>query len=195
MSIVDHEGRLHFCRMDIALAEFPALLQRHHREDPDTKSIEEAATALAECGFSEERTAEFIRRVCRWGGYPGVAGRVLRNNKASLLSTRLAAACAAANSSDICAGLSELLNIRGLAVSFASKHLRFLAPNSAPVLDSIISSRLGYPLSIPGYREFQSDCLAMLRFVKKAGVPYPGWGRDGWRVCDIEMAVFMKIRH
>jgi hypothetical protein len=194
MSIIEHQGRLHISRVDIAPAEFPALLQRHHRDDPDTRSIEEAAAALAEDGFSEARTAEFIRSVCRWGGYSGVAGRVLRDNETPVLSTRLAAACAAANTGDPCAGLSELLKIRGLAVSFASKHLRFLAPDSAIVLDRIISSRLGYPLSISGYRECRSDCLAMLSFVQVASASYPGWARD-WRVCDIEMAVFMKLRN
>jgi hypothetical protein len=48
--------------------------------------------------------------------------------------------------------------LNGLAVSFASKHLKFLAPEKAVVLDSIVSKRLGYELTPDGYQAFLNDC-------------------------------------
>jgi hypothetical protein len=39
--------------------------------------------------------------------------------------------------------MDSLLGLNGFAVSFASKHLKFLAPDHAIVLDSILSKRLG----------------------------------------------------
>jgi hypothetical protein len=70
-----------------------------------------------------------------------------------------------------------------------------LAPESAVVLDSIISGRLGYPLTIEGYMRFLADCQTLLAKIEKAAIQHP-FNADGrWRISDVEMAIFAKLRN
>ncbi len=78
-------------------------------------------------------------------------------------------------------------------MSFASKHLKFLDPDRAIVLESIISTKLGYPLTLVGYGEFLADCRALLDAVYAAGVPFPFPAEGTWRISDIEMAIFKQL--
>jgi hypothetical protein len=118
--------------------------------DPKTCEIEQFAKLIGEGGFDPDNTVQLIKKVCGWGGYSGVSGRVLRDNTVSELCALMARALSRVKEGDVCGGLSSLLEIKGLGVSFASKHLKFIAPDRAVVLDSVISSRLGYPLSLIG---------------------------------------------
>jgi hypothetical protein len=83
--------------------------------------------------------------------------------------------------------------LNGLAVSFASKHLKFLVPERAVVLDSSISERLGYPRTPDGYLAFLGDCRSILEHATACNLHYTGWGKQ-WRVSDIEMAIFETLR-
>ncbi len=94
----------------------------------------------------------------------------------------------------ICDSLAEITTLKGLAVSFGSKHLKFLSPDHHVVLDSILSERLGYRRDPTGYSQWRSACYEFLKHVRQTGVPYPGIGNNGWRVADIELAIFSKIR-
>ncbi|MFT8246467.1 hypothetical protein [Roseomonas sp. BN140053] len=91
-------------------------------------------------------------------------------------------------------GLRRIIALKSLGVSFGSKHAKFLAPDKAVVLDSIISTRFGYPLTLGGYGEFLGDCHALLDAVLAAGVPYPFPAEGIWRVSDIEMCLFQRVR-
>jgi hypothetical protein len=84
--------------------------------------------------------------------------------------------------------------VKGLGISFASKHLKFLAPDGAVVLDSIIEEQLGYAKNLAGYATFLTDCHDILNACNQFGIRYTGWGAQGWRVSDVEMAIFQKIR-
>ena len=46
------------------------------------------------------------------------------------------------------------INIKGLGVSFASKHLRMLDPDRFAVLDEVLSDGLGFALNPKGYKLF-----------------------------------------
>ena len=46
------------------------------------------------------------------------------------------------------------IDIDGLGVSFASKHLRVLWPQRFAVLDSVFSEELGFALNVAGYKLF-----------------------------------------
>jgi hypothetical protein len=135
-----------------------------------------------------------VRRVCGWGGYHGIGGRVLGRNPPEVIGTALWGAYQMCEEGKPVEGLGHLTRLSGLAVSFASKHLRFLAPERAVVLDSIISTRLGYPLDGFGYREFLADCYALLEAVRTSGVPYPFEDEGGWRLSEIEMGLFQQLR-
>jgi hypothetical protein len=80
-----------------------------------------------------------------------------------------------------------------LGVSFGSKHLRFLAPDRAVVLDSTISERLGYKMDAGGYREFLGDCLSVRDILNEKKIDAAEAGRR-WRACDVEMAIYTSLQ-
>jgi hypothetical protein len=178
----------HWC-FNIRLNELDALLQSFRNKEPVTEQIERQAQRLVRNKFqSFPELCDFIGAVCRWGGYSGIAGRVIKNNDKTTLRDAFISAHYHVDAGDDLAAIESLLELKGLAVSFASKHLKFLAPEKAVVLDSIISKRLGYELTPEGYQAFLNDCRCILKRAKSCG------GREGWRVSDIEMAVFEKLR-
>ena len=75
------------------------------------------------------------------------------------------------------------LNIKGLGVSFASKHLRLLDPNRFAVLDDVLSVGLGFALNPAGYALFMRE---LKRFQEKYAISYP--------LAHIEWAIFGLVR-
>ncbi len=193
MPISQNDGTISFCRLVIPLQDFQALLRKHRATDPKTPDIEAQARALVACGFAAG-VPEFVRAVCGWGGYSGVAGRVTKNNSPEKILAALRDASACLRDDDARAGLQSLLGLSGLGISFASKHLKFLDPERAVVLDSVISGHLGYLPSCDGYMEFLADCHDLRRRVVGANVAYPFPNEGAWRVSDIEMAIFARLR-
>ncbi len=178
----------------IKLTEFTELLRRFRNRVSNTDDIERQAERLANGGFKEKALTDFIHAVCMWGGYAGIAGRVIKNNQPPKLARRFNEARQNAHRGMVLEALKTLQSIKGLGgVSFASKHLKFLAPESAVVLDSIISNGLGYALTLEGYQSFLDDCGVILDRIIDAKLKYPGWGANGWRVCDVEMAIYAKL--
>lgn len=194
MSIAQAGPTLHFYRFEINLAELPDQLSTFIEKNPDTREIEDLGLELVASGFKRELTSKFIKRVCTWGRYAGIAGRVILRNGLEVAARTLNEAHQCAKVGDLDGALHSLLQLKGLSVSFASKHLKFLSPDKAVVLDSIISENLGYPLKPSGYREFVDDCANVRDRAAKASIPYTGWGPSGWRVSDVEMAIFTKLK-
>jgi hypothetical protein len=185
----------------IRLDEFPQLLVRFQQHvpsranKPTTSRIEQIATELAKDDFHEPDLQMFIRTVCSWGGYEGIAGRVIKYNRIEQLITVFRTAYQQAQNGEVVEALEALQQIKHLgSVSFASKHLKFLAPERAVVLDSIISNRLGYPMNSVGYGDFLATCHTILKYIDAANLKYTGWGARGWRISDIEMAITAKLR-
>ena len=181
-------------RVAMDLQDFPNFLHRFLTREPHTNAVEQQAKLLIECGFQEKELELFIRAVCRWGGSPGLAARIIRDNPLAELCAHFQDAYLKAVALQDQDAIKSLLRTRGLAVSFASKHLKFLAPDQAVVLDSIISARLGYERTPEGYQRFVEDCRCILNRIVAAGLSYPGTGPAGWRVSDVEMAIFQSLR-
>jgi hypothetical protein len=162
------------------------------KKNPSTQRIEEQALGLVASNFEFSKLKDFVREVCRWGGYAGVAGRVIKNNQKEVLESTFKTAYHHAVEKKNIEAIRTLTGLHGLAISFASKHLKFLVPTNAVVLDSIISKRLAYDLSPEGYVKLLNDCADIAKHANEAKVQYPGWaGR--WRASDIEMAIFEKL--
>jgi hypothetical protein len=89
--------------------------------------------------------------------------------------------------------ITKIIEIKSLNVSFGSKHLKFLAPKHAVVLDSIISEHLGYPRTKEGYAEFLQDCFGLRDILNAKGIR-PSATQAKWRVSDVEMALFMEVK-
>ena len=194
MPILVVNKQIGFIRLWMTITDFPHYLEIGLNSDPATRYVEKEAKSLIQAGFPEQQTISFVKSVCKWGNYPGVGGRVIKNNTPDEIVSAMRSATKATNEGNVEGALKELLRLKGLAVSFASKHLKFLDPTKHVVLDSVISSKLGYPMSTEGYREFVADCQQTLEFVIESKVPCPIEDQVGWRIADIEMAIFQKLR-
>ena len=183
----------HFCPLSIDLDQFPDLARKHRKLYPNTPAVEALGLKFARDGFPETGAINFVQKVCGWGGYAGIAGRVTRDARPLAICSALQAGYNLAIDGSPGEGLRAINGLKGLGISFASKHLRFLVPQSAVVLDSIISGRLGYSMSIDGYESFLADCQTLQADVERASIVHP-FNADGhWRVSDIESAIFAKL--
>jgi len=192
---LDEERRACCWDFTVRLDELARLLKAFNQREPNTRTIELQAERLVKGEFqSAHDLRDFIAAVCKWRGHEGIAGRVLRANTESQLRSSFRSAHSHTIAHDNLAAVKSLLGLNGIAVSFASRHLKFLSPDNAVVLDSIISKRLGYEMTTEGYQAFLTDCRRILQKANSSSLDYPGWGRDGWRVSDIETAIFEKLR-
>jgi hypothetical protein len=184
-----------------ALDAFPELLRLHLNRTRGAVDLEAQARRVASAGFPPADLEVFIRGVCTWGGCPGMAGRVLARNAPESVAAafRQAYRELAADRSgheSAAAALSEINRIKGLgAPSFASKHLRFLAPSQCPVLDSLIATTCDYPFTVSGYARYAADCATIAAALEAEGIRNPSPGSpDVWRVADVDAALFASIR-
>ena len=79
--------------------------------------------------------------------------------------------------------ISKGIEIDGLGVSFASKHLRMIAPETFPVLDQVLSEGLGFALNRKGYALFTQ----LLRdFMAQHEITEP--------IATLESGIFLLVR-
>ncbi|WP_439548835.1 hypothetical protein [Falsiroseomonas sp.] len=180
-----------FERLWIPSDDFPHWLRKHRESDPDTPMVEQLGVELIASDFAPDRVPEFVRRVCGWGNYAGVGGRVLRRNMPGQLAKAFREAHQLSVGPTPEDALQPILSLKGLNVSFGSKHLKFLNPERAVVLDSIISEKLGYPRDLLGYGDLLADCFALLEQLRQDATPYP-FPPGTWRVSDVEMAIYQR---
>lgn len=181
----------------LSIPRMPLLFAEFLKQYSDTVDLEIQGSSLVEKNFPASETAAFIRAVCSWGGYAGVAGRILKQNPIATIATRFRAAVAAldASSPSPSSALAEVNKLRGLGTpSFASKHLRFLRPKLCPVFDSILRDRLPYPFDGDGYSDFAADCagLAAILTANKTVNPHPR-RESSWFSADVEAALFASV--
>ncbi len=197
----------------LAPAVFPGLVGRHSKLAQSLDLEAQAQRLLALYGAQArshegvlppqpseeallEALAEFIRGVCQWGKRPKTAERVLRGNPWPELQRRFERAidALAGDAPNLQFALRQLVKIRYLGVSFASKHLRLLRPDLCPVLDSLLSQKLGYPLKARGYRRFARDCRRVAQALERHRVKNPVPRPDGtWFAADVEMALYVYV--
>ena len=129
-----------------------------------SERIAELETRLAEC-LERGDTLSICQQVCVWGGSTGprVWGNLQRHceetgdTNCTLLRDALKIWLArAADGGDIKSVIAEGVAIKGLGVSYASKHLRLLFPDKYPVLDSVVSEAFGFAMNPSGYELFVS---------------------------------------
>ncbi len=169
---------------------FPAWYSHHICVVPNTQRIEAYGSALSAGGFTFPNCGLFIRDVCRWGGYAGIAGRVLNANTTQYIMVSFSAAVRAGS---VTASLRNINVVKNLGTpSFASKHLRMIDPNRFPVLDSILANALGYSFSTSGYGAFAQDCATLVAALASSGITHPF--HHAWRVGDVETAIFACLQ-
>ena len=170
----------------IAFPEFPLFLLAHLANVPATVETEDIARRVIAGDFLDADVPTFVRAVCNWGGYAGIAGRVLGRNEPRKLSEAFRAAVA-----DIAAGVdiavARLLSLHGLGVSFASKHLRFLSPQACAILDSKMAAVGGFEQSPAGLAEYSCLCRTLGARPFSTGFPAACFARER---SDREAAAF-----
>ena len=193
MPTIVHEKHIKIVRLSIALDQFPAHLSRHCISDPTTPEIERLGAKYVTETFPLKQTEGFVKAVCKWGNYAGVSGNVLKHNTLTSIQSCFRNAYSAQLKNDPREAIKLVTSLKGFAVSFGSKHLKFLDPERAVVLDSIISERLGYLRTPDGYAEFLGDCMSIRDALNTEGIAASKKQRL-WRVSDVEMAIFSKLR-
>lgn len=172
---------------------FPLFLAKHAQSDPITRCIEEYAAQYVADGFPKDRTKALVSAVCRWGGNQRqIASRVLKNKPRSM-RLRFSVAHQALLNGDPRAAIDTVTEVKNLGLSYGSKHLKFLCPTHAVVLDGVIRKKLGYPETPNGFLAFLADCGEIRDDLNANHVP-TGAAELIWRVSDVEMAIFAKVK-
>lgn len=129
--------------------------------DPTTPTVEAIGRDFLARPTTEAARA-FCEAVCVWGRGQRVLGK-LRVFHGDALGTHVHDWLVRVPYLDPLDAVAAGSEIRGLAVSFASKHLRLLQPERFPVLDEVLEAGLGIARNPAGYRLFThmlSDFLA-----------------------------------
>lgn len=177
-------------------AEVPSLLKSHAAEFSDTKldsrKIEAFAIEVVCSDFNGEGPKDLLLMVCKWGRGHRNLGRVEEFNDAENVARIMKASFCYAKAEDYATALKTMRQLKRIGRSFASKLLRFLLPEHAVIMDSVIRTRLGYPDSDSGYVEFRNECQMLLDRIREHHAR-----KDEsctYRICDIEAALYTKIR-
>lgn len=152
-----HSQNLDFCGFQFSRSALESAILLARAEFAITDEVEKLRAQLSAGVFND--VLKFSEEVCNWGQGQRVWGNLIRFNESSNLERQLRTwftEIAYASDED---AILKGTQIRGLDVSFASKHLRMLHPKKYAVLDSVLSNGLGFALNSKGYRFF----LSMLR--------------------------------
>jgi hypothetical protein len=183
--------------IEVPLDTFEHLARAHLHRFPTTRAIEEQARRFIEDGFPQADVRRFVEAVCGWGNYAGIAGRVLKRNSLEAIGDALHHSLEHldARPVDLAAALRCTNVLNGLgSPSFASKHLRFLRPEVAPVFDSLLQQALPYSSDPKGYVDFGRDCTRLADALTARGVPNAFHREDErWFVADVEASLYAYV--
>lgn len=105
--------------------------------------------------LTDAQAADFSKQVCLWGGGARVWGKLMAKNDENPGSTLAAWLNAVkAGALDDEEAIAMGVDISGLGVSFASKHLRMLQPERFAVLDEVLCDGFGFALNKKGFGFF-----------------------------------------
>ena len=151
-------------------------------EDEETRNAEVIGENLLK-NSSPSMALAFSEAVVTWGRGSRVWGNLKRfhsDNLGEEIDRWVVSVVNAQNDED---AIRVGVGIKGLGVSFASKHLRMLNPEKYAVLDEVLSNGLGIALNEKGYALF----MRLLRdFKEKIGFEYS--------LAFLEMGIFNLVR-
>lgn len=193
MAVIAVDGSYAVVRLAIKPEAIEDLLLRHRIEYPDAIRLEALGADLIQNNFEPNVAKEFVRQVCEWGRGHRFVGRAVDRNSPPDIASALKKGYALALEDQEGEAVARIAQLAYLGQSFASKQLRFLVPDRAVILDSVIRTRMGYTETVEGYREFLEDCRAILKLAK-ASDRISREFRERLRVCDIETALFAQLQ-
>lgn len=151
--------------------------------DTTTQPVEALGRVLLD-NRTPENAYKFSEAVCEWGRGQRVWGNLNRFHKKSELSAQVLDWLSQVENMDDTQAIETGIKIKGLAVSFASKHLRLLNPERFAVLDEVLSLGLGYALNPAGYKLFIHTINA---FISQHMMSV-------YTVAEIEFGIFLLVR-
>lgn len=153
-SLEFQSSNLDFCGFIFSKSALENAIALIQIEDDDTADVEKLGAKLKD-SLNPENSLEFSEEVCNWGRGQRVFANLMRRNKGKSLGKQLQAWFQMViETNDIEKCISAGIEIEGLGVSFASKHLRMINPHKYAVLDEVISAGIGFALNPKGYRFF-----------------------------------------
>lgn len=173
---------LSFAGFKFTRAAFNASVTATGIIDQTTKKVEQIGTDFLRSP-SDEKAYEFSRRVCEWGRGQRVWGNLNRFHSPEELGAKIRAWLIEAHELPPGEAIVMGAAIKGLRVSFASKHLRLLCPSKFGVLDEVISEGFGLALNEAGYRLFH-ELLANFQQAHAADKT----------IAEIESGLFLIVR-
>lgn len=188
----------------IPYSHFPRRAASHLAAVQNTQSLEASGSRLR-LALNAAALDTFIGDVCRWGGYAGIAGRIRKNNAPALILSQFQSAISNLNRNNVQGAIQDLNLISGLGTpSFASKHLRFLAPELAGVLDRLVHDALQeYLFDSAGFQQYCSDFAIIANHVNVLAtqnnplsptvVPHRP-NAQYWLPSDCDMVIFATIQ-
>lgn len=138
------------------------LLDAIRRPEPRRRreEVEQKGKDLA-LNLTPAASRAFSKAVCDWALTGGRVWGNLKRHHGNRLGTKLRNWFKVVLATDdVGKALKRGRKIKGLDVSFASKHLRMLQPDRFAVLDSVLSRELGFALNKAGYAFFLRELQA-----------------------------------
>ena len=138
-----------------------ALRQAIADAQPQAQPVEQRGAALAR-NLTPSDAYDFSQAVCAWARTGGRVWGKLNKHPPHDLGQQLCDwfEVVLTPRTDVATAISCGCAIKGLNVSFASKHLRMLQPKRFAVLDSVLSRELGFALNPVGYAFFLRELRA-----------------------------------
>jgi hypothetical protein len=84
--------------------------------------------------------------------------------------------------------------IAGLATSFSSKMVRFVAPNYSAVIDSVIGKAIGSEPTTESYLGYCDFAQRLARELDRLGIENPRTESSQWRASDVDQALFACVQ-
>lgn len=195
MQVLRHGSMLQLVRLEMSLNDFSNYLKIGIGTNGRFEITEKLGQKLINSDFNIDLSLQFVRAVCLWGSDPRRGAKIIKRNSPEQIASALRRAHLLTGQDKIVESLHEIVGLKGLSVSFGSKHLKFLDLGRHVVLDSILSERLGYTRDEAGvgYMNWRAACQNFLKIISYENIAYPGTG-NSWRISDVEMAIFNKIR-
>lgn len=172
---------LDFCGFSFSRSALDSAIELARLEFDTTKALEEVGADLS--AGKPVNPMMFSQMVCEWGLGHRVWANLKRRNENAHLKRMLGDWLRKAGDADDEAAILEGTKIAGLGVSFASKHLRMVAPEKYAVLDDVLSVGLGFALNVKGYRLFLSS-------LRKFSVQFS----ISVSLAELEAGIFLMVR-
>ena len=135
----------------------------------------------------------FIRHVHEWGGKVRNTDKVIKSARRHHFVNAMVALDSPVP--QIKNALKIMTKIKGLGISFGSKHLRMLRPDICPILDKRVREKFNYQEDLTGYKLLYIDVSHAAQALQMAKIYNPMKRSEGrWYAGDVDMAIFAFIK-